>query len=224
MSADTKNDPHAGTTVFESGASPARARAGMIMLHGRGAEAKSFIRLSDDLAQPDVRYLAPQAEGRTWYPYPFTEPSARNQPFLDGAVSKVLQLIGQLETEGIPKSRIVLLGFSQGACLALHTAANYPVRYGGVVSLSGGLIGDNPAQLDYNGDLMKTPVFLGLGKNDPYVTPTRLQESVAIMKRLNADVTDRIDSGPGHSIREGEVRFVRGLLASILHDQNEKPL
>lgn len=210
---------HAGAAVLENGAPPARAKAGMIMLHGRGAEAASFIRLSDDFAQPDIRYLAPQASGRVWYPLPFTEPVEKHEPQLGGALEKISDLVDQLEGEGIPKSKIILLGFSQGACLALHFAAVNSARYGGIVSLSGGLIGDRIRPADYSGDLRQTPVFLGVGENDPYVTSERFADSAAVMKHLNANVTTLVSPGSGHTIREAEIKHVRAMLAAILYNE-----
>jgi phospholipase/carboxylesterase len=216
-------DPHAESPVYESGASPARARAGMIMIHGRGAEALPFLKLSDEFAQPDVRYLAPQAAGRVWYPLPFTEPIEQHEPHLGSALKKISGLVDQLESEGIPKSKIVLLGFSQGACLALHFSATNSSRFGGIVSLSGGLIGDLIRPAGYSGDLRQTPVFLGVGENDPYVTSGRFTDTASVMEHLNANVTTLISPGSGHTIREAEIKHVRAMLAAILYNEPDKP-
>lgn len=212
----SKTDIHLDEKVVERGAPSQRAKAGMILLHGRGAEAAGIISLSGEFAQPDMRYLAPQAAGRTWYPYPFTEPIHRNEPHLGSAMMKITTLLEQLTDEGIPRKKIVLLGFSQGACLALHYAALNPAKYGGIVSLSGGLIGDKLNASAYNGDLEQTPVFLGVGDNEHYFSLDRFHQSADILQNLNGQITRRVYPDTGHQITEDEVKFVRGLLYSIL--------
>lgn len=214
-------DPHRGQPVRESGAPLRRAGAAMIMLHGRGAQAESILWLSDEFAQPDILYLAPQAAGRTWYPFPFTVPARQNEPHLGSALNTIGRLIEQLADAGIAQERIVLAGFSQGACLALHYAAMNSGRYGGIVSLSGSLIGDNPEEQNYSGNLEQTPVFLGVGENEHYFSIDRFRRSAAIMRSLNGNVTTRIYPDTGHSITEDEVKFIRGMLSSLLHNQNK---
>lgn len=209
--------PHQGQPVLEAGAPPSRAKAAMIMLHGRGATAKSILWLSGEFAQPDVRYLAPQADTHTWYPYPFTDPIEKNQSHLSSALQMVHDLIQQLVDEGISGENIVLLGFSQGACLALEYAARHPQRLGGVVGLSGGLIGPEINPNNYSGSLEQTPIFVGVGEGDPHISVDRVEQTATIMNQLDGMVTKEIYPDPGHKIYEEEVKFVRGLLSNIIH-------
>ncbi len=218
------NDPHADQLVRTAGAPFERAKAAVIMLHGRGDSAAGILGLAEEFAQPDLMYVAPQAAGHAWYPYSFLAPLDRNEPWLSSALGAVGHVVKVIEAQGIPSARTVLCGFSQGACLASEFAARHPRRYGGVVALSGGLIGneqltavDPPADkiLDYDGDLANTPVFLGCSDDDPHIPLVRVEHSAEALEKMGADVTMRIYPGLGHTVNEDEVKFVRGLLARI---------
>jgi predicted esterase len=208
-------DPHDGLRVMQAGAPLHRAKAAVVLLHGRGAEAAGMLALAEAFAQPDLAYLAPQAAGRSWYPYSFLAPIKRNEPFLSSALRMLQGLLERLGAEGFPPERVVLLGFSQGACLALESAARRARRYGGVVGLSGGLIGPEGTPRDYPGSLAGTPVFLGCSDIDSHIPLARVQETTRVLSQLGGAVTERIYPGMGHGINEDEVRQVMGLLAKL---------
>jgi phospholipase/carboxylesterase len=138
---DEVRHPHGGQRVLLGGAALESAKGGLIAIHGRGAGAEDIIALAREVAPPGVTILAPQAAGNTWYPYRFLEPTERNEPYLSSALRIVADLIAQFGDQGIPSERVALLGFSQGACLALEVAARNARRYAGVIGFSGGLIG-----------------------------------------------------------------------------------
>jgi predicted esterase len=218
------NDPHADPLVRTAGAPFDRARAAVVILHGRGDSADGILGLAEEFAQPEVAYVAPQAAGHQWYPYSFLAPLSRNEPHLSSALRVVGRMLEDIEAAGIPPERTVLMGFSQGACLASEFAARNPRRYGAVVALSGGLIGneqlqavDPPADkvLDYEGDLAGTPVFVGCSDVDAHIPLTRVEHSAEAFERMGADVTLRIYPGMGHTVNDDEIRFVRGLLARL---------
>jgi len=117
---------------------------------------------------------------------------------------------------GIPKEKIILLGFSQGACLATEFAARHPQKLGGVVALSCGLIGPATNQDDYSGSMEQTPVFIACSDNDPHVPQKRIDETEAIFQKLNADVNKQIYKGMGHTIIDDEIKIIRGIMADIL--------
>lgn len=218
-SKNTISGIHQDQPVTESGAPPTRAKAAMILLHGRGATAKGILSLSDDLAQPDVRYLAPQAYSRTWYPYPFTDPIEKNEPWLNSALQKIFDLIEQLNNEGFSTDQIILLGFSQGACLAQEFAARHPQKYGGVAGLSGGLIGENLQNKSFTGSLEGTPVYIGAGDNDPWFDLERIHQSASIFENLGGRVTKKIFPGKGHTIVDEELKQIRKMITEIIHDE-----
>lgn len=208
----TAADPHAGQPVLAAGAPLAEARGAMIMLHGRGANAADIIGLEQVIDRPTIAYLAPDAAGRVWYPNPFMTPAAGNEPYLTSAKNVVARLIAEAGAAGIPPERIAILGFSQGACLGLEFAARNPRRYGAIMALSGGLIGDRIAPENYTGSLAATRVFIGCSDVDPFIPLARVQESVVVMAHLGGDVTERIYPGAAHTIVADEVAHVRRLV------------
>jgi len=208
----TADDPHRGQPILAAGAPLEQAAGAVILIHGRGANAADILGLAQALDRPNIAYLAPDAAGQVWYPRPFTAPQAMNQPHLGSALNLVGRIFADLMERGVPPERVVLLGFSQGACLALEYAARNPRRYGGVVALSGGLIGDVIAPANYEGSLAGTPVFLGCSDMDPFIPLTRVQNSTAVMKHLGAEVTERIYRGAGHTIVSDEVENIQLIL------------
>jgi predicted esterase len=216
--AQRRDDLHRSQRVEEKGAPLAHARAALIMLHGRGGSAADMLALADALAQPHLACLAPQAAGHSWYPHPFTAPIERNEPWLSSALRAIDGLLISLGSDGFASDRVVLLGFSQGACLGLEYAARRARRYAGVIGLSGGLIGPEGTPRDYPGTLAGTPVFLGCSDIDPHIPLARVRETTAVLRRLGADVTERIYPGMGHLINQDEIGFVRGLLAALVQE------
>jgi phospholipase/carboxylesterase len=162
-----------------------------------------------------VAYLAPQAANNTWYPYRFIEPIARNEPWLSSALQVIDDLLAHVIAAGIPTERIVLLGFSQGACLTLEYTARHPQRYGGVVGLSGGLIGAEDAPRHAVGSLAGTPIFIGCSDIDFHIPLDRVHAAAQILGQLGGVVTERIYPGMDHTINQDEVDFVNGLLQEI---------
>jgi phospholipase/carboxylesterase len=201
--------------ALASGAPLASARAVVIMLHGRGATAEGILSLADVLAEPAIAYVAPQAPDGSWYPYSFLAPLAQNEPALSRALTTVGALIDAVADEGAPPERAVLLGFSQGGCLALEYAARNARRYGAVIGLSAGLIGPDDTPRDYAGALSATPVFLGCSDVDAHIPLRRVQESTRVLRALGGEVRERIYPGMGHTINDDEIREVRGLIARI---------
>jgi predicted esterase len=197
------------------GAPLERAKAVLIMLHGRGASAESILGLADVFAEPEIAFLAPQAPGSTWYPYSFLAPTAQNEPHLSRALERVAGILTALADLGVPSARLGILGFSQGACLALESVARNPGRAGAVLALSGGLIGPQGTARDYAGDFAGTRVFLGCSDIDPHIPLARVEESDAVFRRLGADVTTRIYPGFGHAVNDDEIAHSRAILKAL---------
>lgn len=212
---NTPTDPHHGQKVLHHGADIGEAKTAMIMLHGRGADAADIIGLAQVIDQPDMAYLAPEAAGHSWYPFSFLAPVDRNEPGRSSALRVIGGLIDRLDQANIPPERVALLGFSQGACLALEFAARQPRRYGGVFALSGGLIGETLNADDYAGSLDGTPVFIGCSDIDPHIPLARVQESSVIIRGLGADLTERIYPGMGHTIVASEIDHIRNVIEGI---------
>lgn len=203
--------------IASAGAPLSRAKAAMILLHGRGATAEGMLDLADVFAQPDVAYLAPQAPGRTWYPYSFLAPINQNEPHLSRALALVGELVSDLGSQGFGPEKLILLGFSQGGCLALEYAARNAQRYGAVIGLSSGLIGPEDTPRTYGGSLAGTRVILGCSDVDAHIPVDRVHESARVLEALGGDVVKRIYPGMGHTINDDEIAQVRSALAKLLH-------
>jgi len=207
--------PHRGRPVLAAGRPLGEADAAMILVHGRGGSAADMLGLAAELHRPELAYLAPQAAGNTWYPYSFLAPLEQNEPGLSSGLEVLADLVAHLHQAGIPAERIVLLGFSQGACLSLEFAARNARRWGGVVALSGGLIGPLGTPRSYAGSFDGAPVFLGCSDRDPHIPKERVDESATVCERMGAVVTERIYPGLGHTVNEDELDFVRELVAPL---------
>ncbi len=205
-------DPHAGQPMLRYGPSPSDARLSVILLHGRGDSAEGILGLAQALDPTDVAYLAPQAAGYTWYPYSFLAPLDQNEPHLSSALRVIGGLVKTLGRQAVPHERIVLLGFSQGACLSLESAARHARRYAGIAALSGGLLGPPGTPRDYEGSFGGMPVLLGCSDVDPYIPLERVEESADVFQRMGADVDKRLYPGTDHSIRADELAAVNALL------------
>lgn len=207
--------PHGEGIVRSIGPDLREARAVAVLLHGRGGSAGDMLTLAPEIGLDDVTYLAPEAAGNTWYPYRFTEPFERNQPYLDSALRRVQQMIDTAAEADVPAIRVVLVGFSQGACLALEFAARKARRIGGVAGLSGGLIGPDGTPRDYGGSLDGTPTFLGCSDVDPHIPVERVHETAAVLEGMGATVTTRIYPGWIHAVNMDEIAAVRDIIAGI---------
>lgn len=199
---------HENLKTLSRGQKVEEADKAVIMLHGRGATAESIIQLSSKL--PEAAYIAPQAENREWYPKSFMEPRENNQPHLDSALSELDTLV-QETVEKVGRENLFLLGFSQGACLASEYVASNPEKYGGLIILSGGLIGEKIN--DFEGDLEQTHVFIGCSDKDPHIPLERVEETVQVMEKLNGDVEKYIMQGSHHGIVDYEVEKIREMLS-----------
>jgi len=200
--------------VLEAGEKLGKARAAMILAHGRGATAEDIMTVAAELMHPGFAYLAPQASGNAWYPNPFTASIETNEPYLSSALEVLETLLARVE-ETVPAERVILLGFSQGACLTLEFAARHARRYGGVVGLSGGLIGPDGTPRDYPAEFEGTPAFLGCSDVDPHIRRDRVIEAADVFKRMGAQVTARLYPGMGHTVSQDEIDSVRAIVEAV---------
>ncbi len=208
--------PHQGQPIRIAGEPISRAQAALLMIHGRGASAEDILSLANELDQPGFAYLAPQAAENTWYPNRFLAPLIENEPWLSSALAFIKSVLSEITNSAIPPERVILLGFSQGACLTLEFAARNARRYGGLVGLSGALIGPDDVPREYAGSLSGTPVFLGCSDVDPHVPKERVDQTADLLGRLGGEVTRRFYPNMDHSVNQDEIDFVRSMMQALL--------
>lgn len=208
--------PHEGAKVLRAGTPLERARAAMILVHGRGASAHDIMTVGNELSHPDIAYLAPEAKGNAWYPYPFTAPLEQNEPYLSSALELLESLLSEV-MEHVTREHVMLLGFSQGACLTLEFAARHAARYGGVIAFSGGLIGPDGTSRDYPGSFAGTPAFIGCSDVDPHIKKERVIEAGDVLKRMNAGVTVKLYPNMPHTVNADEIHQAAQIVEAVAH-------
>ena len=208
------------------------------MLHGRGAGAEGILPLAADIGALDVALFVPEAAGRSWWPVSFLAPMSNLQPWLGSALSAVDRAIGAAAQEGFADTRIVLLGFSQGGCLALEYAARSGRRLHSVLGFSSGLIGTaddgnlpvadlyghSPKRFEYTARLDGNPVYIGCHERDPHIPLRRVRESEAVFRAQGADCTVSVTPGAGHGMTKQDAAALRRALLTDVVDGSETPL
>ncbi|NHA04201.1 phospholipase [Mucilaginibacter sp. HC2] len=199
--------------IVTAGEPADQAKKAMIMLHGRGASAVSILTLKDHLQLDGYAIFAPQATEHSWYPYSFMAPIADNQPALDSALEVIGSLVEDIKQQGITQENIYFLGFSQGACLTLEYVTRNAGKYGGVIAFTGGLIGERLINENYKGDFDQTLILITTGDPDPHVPVSRVNETVSLIKKLNANVTLKIYKGRQHTVTAEELALANNILS-----------
>src|SRR5262245_23131063 len=167
-------DPHGDQPVTLAGLPLKDSGRAVVMIHGRNASPRNILDLVPRLDRPGFSYVAPAAANNTWYPFSFLEPVEKNEPYLTSAITRLERVLDDITTAGVPAQRIVLLGFSQGACLAAEFAYRHAERFGGIVLFSGGLIGPLGTTWHPVRSFQRTPVFLGCSDIDAHVPERRV--------------------------------------------------
>lgn len=222
--------PHAGETPLLAGAPLDEAAYALILVHGRGGTPEGMVPIARAAraigGTNDAAIIAPRAQGNSWYPYRFLAPKADNEPWLSSALATVGHAVDMALGAGIPADRIVLVGFSQGACLSLEYLATRAVssaagtaRLGGVMAMAGALIGDpavpRVATVAQRDALHATPVILACGDADPHIPEALVRESAAYLAALGARTDLRIYPGVGHDIVGDEIDALRLLVEEV---------
>lgn len=211
-----QDDPHGDQQLVAAGTELDDGTAAAILVHGRGATARSIVGMGQQIHQPGLALLAPQAAGNTWYPNPFTAPVEHNEPGRSSGLDVIQRAIETANDAGIPTEKILVVGFSQGACLASEFVARNPTRYGGLGALSGGLIGETIDPSAYSGDLGGTPAFLGCSDVDPHIPEARVHTTADVLESLGTDVETRIYEGMGHGVNEDELQYLAGMVDELV--------
>lgn len=203
---------HQGQAVLKAGKPLDEAQGVMIAIHGRGASAQSILELAAAFDQPDWGYFAPQASNFTWYPYSFLAPIENNEPGLSSGLQAIDDIVKHINAQGVATEHIMLMGFSQGACLAAEYVARHAQRFAGLAVLSGGVIGPDGTPRNYAGSLENTPVFIGCSDVDAHIPLARVHETTQVLKKLGGNVDERIYPGMPHTVNDDEINAVKALM------------
>lgn len=211
--------PHALGEVVTAG-STARPQSAVIVLHGRGGQPAPLVSLvADTLALKSTLIVAPTAVGNVWYPERFTVLQSANEPELSSALSVIEALVIELEnTYHVPRERIILCGFSQGACLVAEYLKQSSDRFAGAAIWSGGLIGtDEEVSLPpaHHHTLAGTPIYIGCDDHDAHIPWERVAATAALLTDLGGAVTLRQYQGLGHTIHPEGLAFVSNTLTAL---------
>jgi len=179
-------NPHIKQPIAYSGAPITPDNPVIVALHGRNQDTDFIINVCERLNWTAASIVAPPAEANTWYPTGFMAPFDDNEPKFTYALERVQTLLDDLREQGVPQEHIVLLGFSQGACLAAEYAIRNPGRYGGIVIYTGGVIGPPGTRWDYAGDFENTPTLVTTGDTDAWVPVGRVHETIALFRERGA--------------------------------------
>ena len=193
---------------IESGAPLNKAKKALLMLHGRGGSAEDILSLANYLPVKKFYIVAPQATNNTWYPLSFLAPIPQNEPWLSSALGVIKELCDHIKQAGIASEHIFILGFSQGACLTLEFAARNAQKWGGIIALTGGLIGDKLEPSSYSGNFSGTPILMTNGSNDPHVPLLRSEQSKQQLEKMGAKVELLVYSSRPHTILHEELNVV----------------
>ena len=201
----------------EQGVSLQQAERAVILIHGRGAPPWDILGLAEYFDDGKTWFVAPEAYNYTWYPYSFLVPRDQNQPWLNSALENIDKLISAAE-EVLPPEKIIVMGFSQGACLAAEVTSQKARKLGGIAVFTGGLIGEKADVSFYKGNFEGTRVYISNGDKDPHIPLERTRETARIMKSLGAEVQMDMFPGRPHTINMEEIEKVKDWIL------NQKPL
>ena len=179
-----------------------------ILLHGRNRTPEEMLQIAAKLDVPDIRWVAPAADNGAWYPNRFMEPIATNEPFLTRAVERCDKLVDEAPAD------VVLVGFSQGACLAVEYALRHPERCRTFVFFTGGLIGPEGTRWP-TPTLAGTRVLITGSDIDEWVPERRVRETASIFANLGADVRLHIYEGRPHIVSDVEINEARELIRTL---------
>jgi phospholipase/carboxylesterase len=193
-------NPHLGQRVLTWG--PAEASIVVLAVHGRGQDPEFMHGLTERIGPLPARFVAPAAAGGSWYPLPFLQPIAGNQPHLDDALAAIEARIDTLLDAGTAAGDLVLLGFSQGACLLAHLLLTRPRLLGAAVLFTGGFIGPDPILPLTGAELDGVPVLLRSVEDDPWVPAHRVVETGHLFEAAGARLDLAIEPGNEHIVTD----------------------
>jgi predicted esterase len=208
-------NPHLGTKLLTAGAPEAEGRLAVVLVHGRDQGPDVMLDVVRRLRLPDVTYVLPIADGYSWYPGLYTDPMEANEPWITWSLEGIDRAIER--AQGPHGTRpVVLLGFSQGACLVAERLARGPVPAPLNAVLTGALMGPADRPMDH---LAGTEVFFGTSQRDTWVALEHTQGTVDAFRRAGAECTLKVYEGDEHLVNDDEVATLREMIINLMHER-----
>jgi predicted esterase len=211
-SLDTIDGPHRGIEVEFAGTELEGAKGALLLIHGRFGSSKEILGFAKHLDTAGWALVAPSAVGREWFPADIQAPLDSNEPWLGSALEAIRAILAELHDRGA--RRLAILGFSQGACLALEVAARNPGLVEAVFGMSGSLIGPPDGARSDPPTSPFLEVYLGSHEGDPHIPAEAVRSTAEHFRLLGARTTLRLHPGVGHSMRPQDIAAVQTFLAS----------
>ncbi len=200
--------PFRPARIAEAGRSKGEAKLGGVLVHGRYRTPEEMIYLASRLDLDNIRWTAPSAgHDRSWYPGLFMDPVETNEPALTQAI-RVIDNAQERATESgrIEPARMVMMGFSQGACLTVEYALRHPGKCRTLVVLTGGLFGPPGTVWKGTADMLAgTRVFITGSDVDEWIPEARVHETARVLEGFGASVEVRIYAGRPHEVSDAEL-------------------
>lgn len=190
----------------------------IVLVHGRTQSAQDMKVHAERLGLDNVTFLFPLATGNTWYPGLFMAPIAENEPALSAAIAHYEAIVAGLIAKGIPADRIVVGGFSQGACLTSEFLARHPRRYAAAILWTGGLIGPAGSVWPLRPVLSGMPAYITTAENDPWVPTDRVEETFDWLRQSGARPELEIFEDREHGVLDVEIAAVRRMIEAVRSD------
>jgi phospholipase/carboxylesterase len=193
---------------LEAGRPKGEAELGGVLIHGRYRTPEEMAYLASRLNIDNIRWIAPSAgHDRTWYPGLFMDPVSSNEPALTQAIKAIDSALERASENGrLGPNQLVMMGFSQGACLTAEYALRHPGRCQTMIILTGGLFG--PAGSQWSGApemLAGARAFITGSDADEWIPESRIHETAGVLRGFGAEVRERIYQGRAHEVVEAEL-------------------
>jgi phospholipase/carboxylesterase len=205
------NNPHLARAPALAGVPLDQARMAAVLVHGRDQDEQVMLNVVARLGLDDVAYVLPLAAGNVWYPGRYFDPLPDNAPWIGWTLDALDAAIARVHAAGIGAERLVLGGFSQGACVLTELAARRPRPWAGVAVLTGTLLGPDgemtkPARAD------GLAMFCGASRHDEWIKLERVEATAEAFTQAGARVTLEVYDDREHLINDQAVAGLARLL------------
>ncbi|MFP5390087.1 MAG: alpha/beta hydrolase [Gammaproteobacteria bacterium] len=202
----------------------------VILMHGLGADGNDFVPIVQELdlrGLPGIRFIFPHAPVipvtvnggypmRAWYDITNADLVRReDEGGLRTSQAYIETLIAQEKARGVPASKIILAGFSQGCAMTLQTGLRHPEALGGLLCLSGYLPLADKVQAEHTQASLATPVFMVHGRSDGVIPISRALASRDMLIQLGYQV-EWHDYPMPHSVCPEEVQHIAAWFQKVM--------